>query len=268
MHPELRHVWVIVGGVKFPGYLTLQHGSSLVGLPLMLLLLAFWYRRADVGADLARVISPMGRLVWLSTILGVPFFLIGMYVWESGGTALRPVLRSLYYGVTSGGFAFCLLVLGYTGFYYLVARQRTSRHMDMDVSLQQQVVSILTSLAHSDGSMDSEEQVRIVEITRRHMGITAATALNLVVKARADHPGPDVSMDSCRELRDGLNRDQKGELILMMLDVISADGEKDAREIEALHNVVATLGVSDRRMAGLYEVYFSRRRDARQPTKI
>jgi uncharacterized tellurite resistance protein B-like protein len=209
----------------------------------------------------------MGRLVWLSTILGVPFILIGMYVWESGGTALRPVIRGLYYGVTSGGFAFCLLVLGYTGFYYLVARQRTSRHMDMDVSLQLQVVSILTSLAHSDGSMDSEEQVRIVEITRGHMGITAATALDLVVKARADHPGPDVSMDSCHELRGRLNRDQKGELILMMLEVISADGEKDAREIEALHKVVAALGVSDRRMAGLYEVYFSRRRDARQPTK-
>ena len=267
MHPELRHVWVTVGGIKFPGYMTLQHASSLVGLPLMLLLLAFWYRRADVGIDLARVISPLGRLVWLLTILGVPFVIIGMHVWDSGGTSLRPVVRGLYYGLTSGGFAFCLLVLGYTGFYYLVARQRTSRHMDMDLNLQLQIVSILTSVAHSDGSMDSEEQVRIVEIVRGHMGITAVTALDLVARASADHPDLGVSMDSCRELRGRLNSDQKDEVILMILEVISADGEKDAREMEALHNVVAALGVSDKRMSRLYDTYFSRRRGARRSAK-
>lgn len=127
MHPELRNIWVTVSGVKFPGYIALQHASSIMGLPLLLILFGIWYARADQGSDAARIISPTGRAVWSAAILGVPLLLTGSYVWESGGTALRPVVRALYYGVTHGGFAFCLLVLGYTAFFYVVGKRRMRR---------------------------------------------------------------------------------------------------------------------------------------------
>ena len=38
MFPALQDVWVTVFGIKFVGYMALQHGSSLIGLPLMLVL--------------------------------------------------------------------------------------------------------------------------------------------------------------------------------------------------------------------------------------
>jgi len=124
MFPELRSIWVTVSGIKFPGYLALQHGSSIVGLPVLLAMLLRWYVKTPVTEAGDTLLSPVARAVWLILILGIPCVIIAQYLMSIEREGLRPMLRALYFGVTEGGFAFLVLTTGYTLLFFPLVRLR------------------------------------------------------------------------------------------------------------------------------------------------
>lgn len=124
LFPQLKQVWLTVAGVKFPGYLVLQHGSSLVGLPLLTALFFLWIRRLAPDSIPPPEISSRSRLIWTSLLLGVPAVLTLRYVAVLDVYSLRPVINGLYFGVRDAGFALLVLVLSYTLLFYPLIHRR------------------------------------------------------------------------------------------------------------------------------------------------
>ena len=89
--------------------MTLQHGSSFVGLPILAVMLAHWYVKAPPGQDESEYLGATARIVWLLLIIGLPIAVLGHYLWQSRVESLWPVVRALYNGVTDGGFVFLTL---------------------------------------------------------------------------------------------------------------------------------------------------------------
>lgn len=258
--PEMKHIWITVAGVKFPGYMALQHGSSIVGLPLLVLLFALWYRSSTAGPDLNCVISPGMRSAWTVAILGIPLGVLVWHLWSLESVSLRPALRALYYGATEGGFMFVLLLACYSLVFYPLVRVRALRRQRIDVRGQIAVAQLLAATAHGDGSLDGAEQVRMVEVLVRHLQLDQLTALDLVTRAQDQYNDPTARKRLYDELNRFLTSAQKRNIVLMMLDVIAADGEKDAQEMHILNEAVNALGIPETRMSEIYAQYFQNRR--------
>ena len=124
MFPSLNEVWVTVFGVKFAGYMALQHGSSLAGLPLLLVLYFRWYRRAECQPAPQAVISPVTRWVWVLLLIGFPIAAMVRHIAFIPQVSLRPVVMALYYGVTEAGFMLIVLIACYSLLFYPVTRYR------------------------------------------------------------------------------------------------------------------------------------------------
>lgn len=135
-----------------------------------------------------------------------------------------------------------------------------SRSSPVDINAQIAVASLLVVAASSDGSIDSKETVKMVEAMCARFSLTSAVALDLVSRAIDDQLAHNGSSYLYNELNERLSTRQKEELILMLLEVIAADGEKDVAEISVLNNAVAALKISDSRLAKIYDRYFENRR--------
>jgi len=128
MIPETREIWLSVTGVKFPGYMVLQHGSSVIGLPLLTLLFVIWYRKATVNSPAATIISVPTRVAWSVLIAGIPLGVLVKQLIDVERVALWPILKALYYGATSSGFVLVVLVACYGLLFYPVVRYRVRRN--------------------------------------------------------------------------------------------------------------------------------------------
>jgi uncharacterized tellurite resistance protein B-like protein len=122
------------------------------------------------------------------------------------------------------------------------------------------VASVLALAALSDGSVSTEESERLVIILRRNFDLEAGTALALITRAIHELPVHDGMSKLLKELNSALSVRNKESLIVMLLEVIAADGRKEAEEMEVLANFVFGLGLSARSMDRAYERYFSSRR--------
>jgi uncharacterized tellurite resistance protein B-like protein len=90
--------------------------------------------------------------------------------------------------------------------------------------------------------------------------MTPVVALDLVSRAiDAQSMGAD-SPALFDELNERLTKRQKEELILMLLEVIAADGEKEASEMAVLDRAVSALRISGDRLDNIYQRYFDARR--------
>lgn len=127
MFPSLNEVWVTVFGVKFAGYMVLQHGSSLVGLPLLLVLYFRWYRRAECQPAPQPLISSVARWVWVFLLIGFPIAAMVRHIAFIPQLTLRPVVMALYYGVTEAGFMLIVLIACYSLLFYPVVTFRQAR---------------------------------------------------------------------------------------------------------------------------------------------
>src|SRR5262245_55682731 len=64
--PALSVPWLGVGGYPMPGYKVLQHGSTLVGLPLLVATVLRWYRRQPLDSGPAIAAAPRA-LSWFAS---------------------------------------------------------------------------------------------------------------------------------------------------------------------------------------------------------
>jgi len=126
--PSLEQVWITTNGIKFVGFMALQHGSSFVGFPLLLLLYGLWYRRAACQPAPDPVLSPLARWIWLSLLIGMPLAAIARHIYFMPQVSLRQVILALYYGVTEAGFMLIILVACYSLLFYPVVRYRLQSH--------------------------------------------------------------------------------------------------------------------------------------------
>jgi len=122
--PALREVWITVFGVKFVGFMVLQHGSSLLGLPIMLVLFRRWYRRAKCQQAPRPVISPVARRLWVLLLVGFPLAAMVRHIADLPMLTLRPVILALYFGVTEAGFTLIILIACYSLLFYPVVKFR------------------------------------------------------------------------------------------------------------------------------------------------
>lgn len=89
-----------------------------------------------------------------------------------------------------------------------------------------------------------------------------SAALPLVVRALHDAPDTQGFSTLLRNLELALDKRQKESLIVMLLEVVAADGVKDAREISVLDKAIAGLKVSDASMDRAYRSYFAQKQSA------
>ncbi len=124
MFPALNEVWITVYGVKFVGFMALQHGSSLIGLPLMFALYVNWYRRAECQPAPDSVLSPIARWAWILLLVGLPLATMIRHIVYIPQLTLRPIIIALYSAVTDAGFMFVILIACFSLLFYPVAKYR------------------------------------------------------------------------------------------------------------------------------------------------
>jgi uncharacterized tellurite resistance protein B-like protein len=132
----------------------------------------------------------------------------------------------------------------------------------VDINAQIAVAALLVVVAKSDGSIDSKETIKMVEALCARFSLTSTVALDLVTRAIDDQSMPGGSSGLIDELNAHLTLKQKEELVLMLLEVIAADGEKEASEMVVLDRIVVALNISDSHLARIYKRYFEHRRNA------
>jgi uncharacterized tellurite resistance protein B-like protein len=116
--------------------------------------------------------------------------------------------------------------------------------------------------ARSDGSIATQETERLVSVMQRGFAMKESEALQLVVRALDDAHGTQGTSTLLQNLERALDRKQKESLIVMLLEVIAADGVKDAREISVLDKAISGLKISDTSMDRAYGTYFAQRQSA------
>jgi len=129
-----------------------------------------------------------------------------------------------------------------------------------DLDAQTLIAGLITLVAKSDGGISPDESVRMVELLRRRFSLEAGEALNLITRA-AHELSADTHLDEIlREANSTLALPQKEELMLMVLNVIAADNEKDAAEMTLLEALIDGLKIPDKVVQDIYTRYFEEKR--------
>ena len=125
------------------------------------------------------------------------------------------------------------------------------------------VASIMVLAALSDGGISAEESLRIVQVLRSRFGLSSVDALALI----RDIPDQVQTQADVRRLiealRQELSPEGKQELMMMVLEIIAVDQEKDAGEMSLLSRLIDALDMPEESMSRVYDRYFEERR-ARQ----
>ena len=125
-----------------------------------------------------------------------------------------------------------------------------------DLNAQTLVASLITLVAKSDGGISPDETVRMVEMLRQQFPLEPGEALSLVTRA-ADELSDDSHLNEIlREVNNTLPLPHKEELMLMVLNVIAADNQKDASEMKLLEVLIEGLKIPDNVMQEAYARYF------------
>ena len=129
-----------------------------------------------------------------------------------------------------------------------------------DVDAQALVASLITLVAKSDGGISPDEIVRMVEMLRQRFPLEPAEALSLITRT-AEELSADSHLDEIlREVNDTLTLPDKEELMLMVLNVIAADNQKDAEEMKLLEALIDGLKIPNKVMQDVYARYFEEKR--------
>jgi uncharacterized tellurite resistance protein B-like protein len=130
-----------------------------------------------------------------------------------------------------------------------------------DLDAQDMIATLITLVAKSDGGISPDETLRMVEMLRQRFPLEAGEALNLITRAAHDLHADSHLDEILREVNKKLALPQKEELMLMVLNVIAADNEKDAGEMKLLETLIDGLKIPDSVMQDVYLRYFEDKRN-------
>ena len=129
-----------------------------------------------------------------------------------------------------------------------------------DRTAQMMVAGVLALAAHSDGETTSSEINRMVELMREKYPLKSSEALDLITRGVDTYADQDSLRSLFSALKDRLPLAHKEELVVMVLEVLAADGMKKPQELSWLEEALEALGVPDEIMNNVYGKYFSQRR--------
>lgn len=129
-----------------------------------------------------------------------------------------------------------------------------------DLNAQMAVASLLAVAANSDGSIDSTETAKMVEVLCKRFPISPINALDIVTRALDDLARREPSSRLLDELDEMMSLKQKEDVLLMLLEVVAADGIKQGEEMKVVHDSAAALRIGDDRLAKVYARYFDGRK--------
>jgi uncharacterized tellurite resistance protein B-like protein len=123
------------------------------------------------------------------------------------------------------------------------------------------IASIMVLVANSDGGISLDEGLRIREFLMQRFGLDSHDAQALIGRVADRYAsGVDDQARVIATLRNELTAAGKEDLMLVILEVIAADQEKDVKEVELLARLIEELQIPDKTMNRAYERYFESRR--------
>lgn len=123
------------------------------------------------------------------------------------------------------------------------------------------VASLMALVANSDGGISPGEIARMVEMLREQFHLKEGEALNLVTRATEELATYAELDDLLAAVNRELTLPHKEELMLMILNVITADNQKDAEEMKLLAALIEGLDMPDNVMQKVYARYFRNRNE-------
>ncbi len=120
------------------------------------------------------------------------------------------------------------------------------------------VAALLEYVALGDGQVCELESAKMVDLVAAHFGLPEAQAEKRLVQALNLYARSLDLATVAEVLREILDSRERHELLLMLLEVIAADGRQGADELEALDVVATLLEISDEERHAAFDAYFSR----------
>jgi len=127
MLPVLSATMFTIGSSEVQLYKLIQHGSSLIGLPLLAYLAWRWLQRQPIEATEPPLLSHQAQLALLTLLIGLPFVIacVKTIYFYTGTFTLHWLNRALVHAVTE--FGLWMLVL-FTVYSVALRCKKTARH--------------------------------------------------------------------------------------------------------------------------------------------
>lgn len=119
------------------------------------------------------------------------------------------------------------------------------------------IAALLSHVAQADGQICDEETRTMVDVVAAHFGLDADGAeqkLNHALKLYSRN----MDLDAVGEILSNiLSPEDREDVMLMMLEVVAADGRQGADELRAVDEVAAVLDISPEQRHSAFQRYFA-----------
>jgi uncharacterized tellurite resistance protein B-like protein len=119
------------------------------------------------------------------------------------------------------------------------------------------VAALLVFVARGDGAISEKETGKMLLLVGEHFDLPSGASLALLTRAIEALSDDPRLPERLRELAPMLNAVQKEDLAVMLLNVVAADGRKDAAEMELLQQAGEIMGITSEGMHRAFDRYFS-----------
>ena len=119
------------------------------------------------------------------------------------------------------------------------------------------VAALLVFVARGDGIISERETEKMLSLVGEHFGLPSGASLALLTRAIEALSDDPRLPDRLRELAPRLDAAQKEDVAVMLLNVVAADGRKDAAEMELLQRAGEIMGITSEGMHRAFDRYFS-----------
>lgn len=119
------------------------------------------------------------------------------------------------------------------------------------------VAALLVFVAKGDGTISDRETAKMLSLVGERFGLSSAGCLALLTRATTEWGENAQLTDRLREVGPQLQDSEKVDIAVMLLNVVAADGRKDASEMEFLQAAGEIMGISPDGMHQAFDRYFS-----------
>ncbi len=119
------------------------------------------------------------------------------------------------------------------------------------------VAALMVFVAKGDGTISDRETDKMLSLVGEHFSLSNASCLALLTRATTELADNAQLTDRLRELGSQLQASDKVDIAVMLLNVVAADGRKDAAEMEYLQIAGEIMGISPEGMHQAFDRYFS-----------
>lgn len=119
------------------------------------------------------------------------------------------------------------------------------------------VAALLVFVARGDGAISEKETEKMLALVGEHFDLPSGACLALLTRAIEALSDDPQLPDRLRELASMLGATAKEDVAVMLLNVVAADGRKDAAEMDLLQQAGEIMGITSEGMHRAFDRYFS-----------